>query len=451
MKKIIKIPIAIVGSIIAIIVFMFIFSICPPQGPWPMPPWCVYKNVQPYQYEELSYITDTFEKTNKNLEFGIGMMDIWGNPHIWLDLGEDTTKNVDTTMKRLNDIGSEDLLITDYVLLKDDGSILFPTKDQIPGNYNMLQSELEDLVKKARENSQEKIMMVINLMDTSDEIRGYLEESQKAGKIKELIIAKYINSTTAKKGLLSSKEILDDFTKDDWDKMFEQWKEVMIIEAKKAEKAGIDYLIINPRDVGFEGYFWNDKTYIDQKYQDLVKELRKHYSGKLGMYGIVQYIGELNVTNDLDFIVIDWDSHWCPYVNECFDNTPEDLSAIEDSWECYFNKVFNKESCKVFESKETYLLVTMPSYDGAMKEGWIEPGGVYPDMKVDFKEQALVYEALFRTLYKNEYPITGVISYGYWWTDSLYPETRALRNDLSHSIRQKDAEHVFCKWAHIFV
>ena len=40
MNKIIKIPLLVLGSIILIVAIMGVFSICPPQGPWPMPPWC---------------------------------------------------------------------------------------------------------------------------------------------------------------------------------------------------------------------------------------------------------------------------------------------------------------------------------------------------------------------------------------------------------------------------
>ncbi|MGB2727223.1 MAG: hypothetical protein WBD09_01935 [Halobacteriota archaeon] len=40
MKKAVKIPSIIVGSLVLILVLMAVFNICPPQGPWPMPPWC---------------------------------------------------------------------------------------------------------------------------------------------------------------------------------------------------------------------------------------------------------------------------------------------------------------------------------------------------------------------------------------------------------------------------
>ena len=40
MKKTTKIILIVLGILVALLVLMAIFKICPPQGPWPMPPWC---------------------------------------------------------------------------------------------------------------------------------------------------------------------------------------------------------------------------------------------------------------------------------------------------------------------------------------------------------------------------------------------------------------------------
>ncbi len=40
MKKLIKFLSVIIGFFILMTIFMFVFQICPPPGPWPMPPWC---------------------------------------------------------------------------------------------------------------------------------------------------------------------------------------------------------------------------------------------------------------------------------------------------------------------------------------------------------------------------------------------------------------------------
>lgn len=40
MEKLIRVLLVILSLMIFIVVFMAVFDICPPQGPWPTPPWC---------------------------------------------------------------------------------------------------------------------------------------------------------------------------------------------------------------------------------------------------------------------------------------------------------------------------------------------------------------------------------------------------------------------------
>ena len=47
MKKAIIIFVCVIGALIVGIGSMFIFQLCPPQGPWPMPPWCMGKEGTP--------------------------------------------------------------------------------------------------------------------------------------------------------------------------------------------------------------------------------------------------------------------------------------------------------------------------------------------------------------------------------------------------------------------
>ena len=51
MKKALKLLGIIFGSMTLIIVLMFLFNLCPPDGPWPMPPWCGHKSFEPKFFE----------------------------------------------------------------------------------------------------------------------------------------------------------------------------------------------------------------------------------------------------------------------------------------------------------------------------------------------------------------------------------------------------------------
>lgn len=58
MKRILKIPLVIISFVITGIILMGILNICPPSGPWPMPPWCEDQN---------SYSSHSYYKTQNNV------------------------------------------------------------------------------------------------------------------------------------------------------------------------------------------------------------------------------------------------------------------------------------------------------------------------------------------------------------------------------------------------
>ncbi|MFA6399559.1 MAG: hypothetical protein WCW44_04290, partial [archaeon] len=128
-------------------------------------------------------------------------------------------------------------------------------------------------------------------------------------------------------------------------------------------------------------------------------------------------------------------------------DTKEDVNAIQNVWKEHFSN----EKFKQFENKELFILLLMPSFDGAMKKGWIEPDKSYPngEYQSDFKEQALVYEGFLRATNNTDLNITGIISYGYWWHSTLHNPI-SHGNSLGQSIRNKDAEQVFYNWAQAF-
>jgi hypothetical protein len=104
------------------------------------------------------------------------------------------------------------------------------------------------------------------------------------------------------------------------------------------------------------------------------------------------------------------------------------------------------------KSSEIYINILIPSYTGALETGWIEPSKTESDNSKwtsNFKEQAIGYESLFKVLYAGNYKVNGIFSYGYWWSDQMYPVSKDLRNDLIQTIRHKDAESVFYKWSKI--
>lgn len=148
----------------------------------------------------------------------------------------------------------------------------------------------------------------------------------------------------------------------------------------------------------------------------------------------------------IDFTLIKFNAHADQLIDGIFENVPDDVDLIEEKFNAYFSHAYWNQ---INEAKENYLLTTITSVDNAVRVGWLPPTEIYSQTP-NFKAQAIGYEALFRSLYNQNTKVDGVISYGYWWNDRLFPETKVSRNDVDCTIRSKDAESIFYKWAEIF-
>ncbi len=63
MKNMIKISLVIISIIAILLIFTALLNLCPPQGPWPMPPWCGEKTPQS-QIPFIATTTDSVQKFN---------------------------------------------------------------------------------------------------------------------------------------------------------------------------------------------------------------------------------------------------------------------------------------------------------------------------------------------------------------------------------------------------
>lgn len=376
----------VMGVIVLGIISLFVFKLCPPSGPWPMPPWCAENAYIPYSYEELDYISGEAQ----DLDLYIGTFDIWGNPHLYMDLGEDTRDHYEATMKKIGDIGSDGLFLSDFIGLD--------LNKAGEGIEEISPSELNKIVKAAKGNGISKVMLVAGLIDPEGAMKRYKGEDDSFN-------LEYSS--------------LDD------------WKQHILKVAEKSENAGVDQLVISPGILFFLKF--EDDQRLNDYYNELIPLVKEKFSGEIGIQSQLHGLNRMNFLDSMDFVVVNWEPNDFNFQQE---SVTEDLDSMEQAFTNWMNKIP--------QVNKLYISVTMPSYDGAIKKGWIEPGAVYgPEYVIDYKEQAMMYEAIFRSVD----PSVGVISYGYWWTDRIYPEIKVLRNDIAHSIRNKDAEHVFAKWS----
>ncbi|MFA6919144.1 MAG: hypothetical protein WC244_03500 [Patescibacteria group bacterium] len=438
MKKIILAVFLVVVLIVAGIVAMFTFGLCPPPGPWPMPPWCVvgseldFKNYQP---DYIKYPIATSFKP----QVGIGTMDIWGNPHLFLNLGEDTVRNYSSAIKRIGETGSKIYLFTDFINLGIDTEIRTLDRKTFPATYNISEAELKSVVATARANSQERVIMLTNLSDTRDEIEGFIGSANEAGDIKEQLAGVAFKEFTQNRTALTSKDALKTYDDQKWQAFLENLKIAIVNQAKKAQVAGVTDFIINPGDVIIDYYYPGN---LSSYWQDVRTEVKQVFDGRVGFFGYPEMISKVDV-GGYDFVVVYFEVNGDATARTIFANTEVELNSLKTAWQKYFAQGFWQKI-----KAEKVLLVAVPSYTDVRTKGWIEPGKMNEGLNPDQKEQALVYEAMFETLAANP-SVDDVISYGYWWSANMFPRSKPFRNDLSHSIRNKDTESVFYHWANL--
>jgi hypothetical protein len=435
MNKILITIFGIITLLVIGVICMFSFSICPPEGPWPMPPWCYSSSLLlPFKFEKPNYV-NFLNGNAKKIILGVGTMDIWGNPHLLINLGENTENNYQTALKRIGSIGSKSYLFTDFINLGEGTNIKVLDKKTFPATYNISEEDLKNVVKIAKENYQERVIMLTNLSDTKNEIEGFISSANKDKNIKEMVMGQLFKKFTENSAGLTSEESLRGFNETQWQEFLNNLKTTMVSQAKKAQVAGVTDFIINPADVIIDYRYPGS---LSNYWTDLAKEVKNVFTGRIGFFGYPDIISKTNLS-DFDFTVVYFEVNGDKMAKSFFQNSEVNVDSLKIAFQKYFQQSFWSEI-----KNEKILLVTIPSYKGVISGGWIEPGELHSDLIRDDKEQALLYESLFETAGNN---VESIISYGYWWSPNMYPASKPLRNDLSHSIRNKDAEQVFYYWA----
>lgn len=434
--KLIKIIIVLLIIVFLGVLVMYFTKICPPAGPWPTPPWCASSSSGDFVYRHLDYLKPP-EKAQKNFQLGVGTMDIWGNPHLFMNLGEDTVTNYEKTLQRIGQIGSKIYFFTDFINLSQGTSIQILDKETFPATYNIPQADLKKVVDAAKANGQERIIMLTNLSDTSNEIEGFISGADKAGGVKDMLMGRLFKEFTENKAGLTSAENLKSFNQEQWQEFLENYRTAMVNQAKKAESAGVTDFIINAGDVIIDYYYSGN---LSDYWLSVRGEVKKVFSGRVGFFGYPDVLIKTDLT-DYDFVVVYFDANGDKDARAIFSGDGSEIENLKSAWKKYFSRDFwNKIKA------EKILLLTIPSYQGARTGGWIEPGAYHDDLNKDYAEQANLYESLFETANENK-KVDDIISYGYWWSPNIYPQGKSFRTDLSHSIRNKDAENVFYYWA----
>lgn len=469
-------------------------GICPPEGPWPTPPWCTSEincvdypptiiddvirrvsdqvgaqNVkvangcmfmrsigdnefQPFVYQELDYLTggEAYPPVDRPITFGVAPADYWGNNYLipqgvatalpqivrdlwyeYVTLGTDPRKhnNIDNTVRRSAQIGAQVFIVEDFITLTDDDLTL--QRQEYPGTESMTPSELSRLAQAAHDHGLEATLQ-LTLLDTAfyDKVADFFNSGQNGSLYDVLDPAVRYNRWNAAEDTLA---------------LHEHWRAAILEEARLAEAAGFDRLLVTPQGMG-----WTNTAEAvaldDAEWVKTIGQVRQVFSGKLGA-GHFSLASPLDpgytLYRQVDFVLID------RQIERLLSGlAPEDVAGMTAAWQAYLGSPRVMQFAGV---PEVWQILIFSSYDGVLDNGWIEPGGRYPGLVSDDRVQAVGYESLLRALYATpDTPVNGLITWGYAWHDFLYPNQHEIRDDLGHSIRGKDAQNVFYRWTTIF-
>lgn len=94
------------GIVLFIVGAMFAFAICPPRGPWPMPPWCL-------EFPRESYDISRYSSGKVSQIAGVQIADTWGRNYNFGMSGV-TWKNIGTSFDRVAALGAKEVYIHDF-------------------------------------------------------------------------------------------------------------------------------------------------------------------------------------------------------------------------------------------------------------------------------------------------------------------------------------------------
>jgi hypothetical protein len=436
-----------------IIITMAIFRLCPPIESGPQPPWCINeerfdkdfqtnslishlksiylskfpgKNVPDSFYDpsndNLNYFDKPIKKSDYNIMFGIAHNDFsWPvcrsfNECIVPEI------NIFSTFSRAKSIGADFIFITDYANNN--------LKREIYDNKVGLSKKIVNKKLEASNKNNLSTMVVTNLF-IDDKVTRHIEYDE------------HLESQSRRFGSTAMHKSVDNWApnEDNMNKLFDSWEKMIIKKAKTWQKA--DYFIINPEDTHL--IFMTHPEIQNKRYKNIFEEIKKVYNGNICFIlknaNFFNEFKELNFYENADCLIIEGHFKFSEKKVE------KDINSLIKFFDNYFSNTFFENN----KDKEIFIMISAMSYDKYLENSWFE-GWDYEHFNLeyekDFRLQATIYEALFRSIQKNEPPIAGVLHYGYWWEDVNFDDY-FMRVDLINSIRNKDAEHIYYRWSQV--
>lgn len=437
---------ALAGVCIMGVGIMFFTSTCPPQGPWPMPPWCEGGGAIPPIPENLPSIVSTqaaapFAPTPTPFVYVLPQeyMQIFSsseweqNPslpsgfmigHTFMDVY--TTDLFQTYLEPTLDsmrASKGTWVVYDnywsYQSLEPPIIVPFP---ETQGFRNATSDEICKMVQETHARGMKFALMTeLNFDIARGEWQGWDQNTDFWQQSQQLLAEKGDN-------LPANAEW--------WDAWFESYGTFLSEQANTAKQCDVDMLVIGKQIDGAV------RTGNADRWRELIAQTRKIYSGPLSYaaYTDQNYSQASEFPyDDLDYIII--------YLyNNVSDAENPTLPELVESFERFNDKQF--EPLSRMYNKPVIFLTPFQSRDHGARQDWFEPAAPAPEVGQDLLIQAQMYEALFQSIQDEDW-VAGVWTWGYWWRndfDIIWQSGDASFNKSS-SVRNKPAMWIIQKWA----
>lgn len=472
---------------ILIVAVMFIAKICPPSGPWPMPPWCAAGEssfeLPGGALPQLSDLPMISEDPVEEIELqdaivvpvdvsAIPYPDFYNNPQPTTTLVTNpycaiVQDQVAYPADYLGEYGFPEIAgaplpagIVRGIGIKDvwiSEPNLNDCAHTIP--YEPMRESLDHTLERVKALGAEEITFsnYIAFESFNEPIlqapgKAAISESDMryfAGKAQEMGLGMtlYLNLAPG------SVKVVYKIQGEAWLRsLLDQWELFVLDQARIAEETGVDAIMINHFDYqpGVHGF---ETAYQEEMLETLTK-VREIYSGNVLFLVEPVWGTDLNLLQDL---LQNVDGYIYTPMTAILENAEDKTVSVENLRMLYEKNLSDIASSFNSYGKPFLLRVLIQSEKDFLEKGWNEDmfciqRGDDPcyqdDLVVDFSLQSVAMEAMMEAIASVEN--NGVLDvnfldiYGYWYTDVILPDFS--QPQMAQSIRNKPAESIVFQW-----
>ena len=460
MKKILIVIVILIVIAILAVGAMWVFKICPPAGPWPMPPWC--ENSDAPNLPSISGIL--FSKLPPE--------DEWQQPQEHIDMisGSDWRIPEDrmkietghTLMDFYSTIMFKNRYKSTILSMKDNGAqwVVFdnynsyhqlnpPVIGSFPysGNYSFRDAtseEIGDMIKTAHSNGMKFALMTeLNYDVAMDKYYETITGEDSIWKNSSVAEGwrKVNEFGDVSRGLLNEMaEGLENPSDEQtvfWNQWFVEYEKFLLSQAEAADMYQADMLVIGKQ---LDSAINLGNT---ERWNSLIEKVRGVYSGPIS-YAALTYndytqLQDCGFIESLDYITIFMYNAVSEEENPSIADLKASFETIIDEQADHYYKMYGKK---------VILLTPFQSRDFGAKQVWFEPGFVTENETQDLLIQAKLYEALFQAL-EDEESVEMVWTWGYWWLENDFnrEDGTPAAYEKSSTVRNKPAAEVIKRWS----